>query len=139
MKKVLAIILFLPFAVKAQTGNVTLTQKADVWAMFIGKHTSSTDSLTLAAIRTVETQVALLNPVPTWSEDLTITGFPAKTVVAMYRDFMNMPAGVIASRYTAIRNSFRAIAALVPYFDAIEAEQPILFNRWRDIGRDRVL
>jgi hypothetical protein len=139
MKKVLAILLFLPFVVKAQTGDVSMTQKADVWAAFIGKHTSNTDSLTQRAIRIVEAQVALLNPLPTYSQDLTITGFPAKTVVDMYRDFMNMPAGVIASRYTAIRNSFRAIVALVPYFDAIEAEQPILFNRWRDIGRDRVL
>lgn len=139
MKKVVAILLFLPFAAKAQTGNVSLTQKADVWAMFIGRNEHKTDSLTKRSIRIVEEQYAALNPKPTYSQDLTITDFPAYIVVAMYRDFMDIPGGVIASRYTAIRNSFRAIVSLIPYFDQIDADQPKIFDRWRDAGRDRVL
>lgn len=139
MKKLFIILSFLPFATKAQEGNVSLTFKADVWAVFVGKHTSNTDSIVQRAIRIVEAQVTAMSPLPTYGQDLTITNFPAKVAVEMFRDFMNMPAGVIASRYTAIRNSFRAVPALVPYLDAIEADQPTLFNSWRDKGRDRVL
>ncbi len=139
MKK-LIVIIAAAFSLSASAQNLdtvlvrNLTMQAQDWAWFVGKNASSSDSVSISAIRRIRKKVQQSIP-QNWTTNVTVDSLPGSVVVAMYSQVLGASAGEISARYTAIKNAIAAKTNLAYWIGFMDAHGPAEFDRKRNIGR----